>query len=461
MTVPPKPRQRFLHWPARTTTGAGTRWPPVPGNPAALALALAQQGKLSLAQVLRPAIELAEEGFVVTPAVAADWEGIREELARHPGAMRHYLKPDNSPYQEGDVFRHPRLARVLQALAESGVEVFYRGWIAATIAREMEKNGGFVRAADLEAYRSQPAVLLRLKYRDYEIVSPARHDRGSTLVEMLSTLSHFVLREGVPTGEEVELVARTIAEVFADRPSILEPVEPEGLGFDPAASEQFARKRAERIRQQLRLPIEAPSPTPAEDVLGEGHETTHLSVMDAEGNAVALTTSIGPRFGTRVASPELGFIYAHSYRMRSRPLPRQRDYTEMTPTIVLRQGKPVLVVGAAGGARIPGAIFQVLSNVIDRGFSLEEAVAAPRVYCRGSELQMHARFSLAVLERMRARGFELELITDSSERHLGRVHAVGYNPESGEYVGVAAPAYDGTAAGPDLSHSYREPDHRR
>jgi len=435
---------------------SGYQVAPVPGNPAALAQALERYGTLPLARVLQPAIELAEDGFAVTPTVAAIWGRAQDELARDPGAARNCLKPDGSAYAEGEVFRHPRLAAVLRALAELGPDVFYRGALGAAVSREMKEHGGFVRAGDLESYRPLPSVLVRLRYRDYEIVTPARYARGSALAEMLTTLRQFPLQRGQPSPEEVELLVRTIAETFADRPSILEPIEPAGPVLDPAATEEFARRRAERIRELLHQPLEAPKPEPVQEVVGTAHETTHLSVMDAAGNAMALTTSIGPVFGARVASPELGFLYAHSYRLDERPLPHQRDYTEMTPTIVLHRGKPVLALGAAGGVRIPGAVLQVLSNVIDRGFSLEEAVAAPRVFCRRTNLELHDDFPLDALERLRQRGFEIELRSREADRHLGRVHAVGYHPETGEFIGVADPAYDGAAAGPQ-SRAPKEP----
>ncbi len=426
----------------------GRQLAPVPGNPAALAQLVEGYGKLSLAQVLEPAIELAEEGFAVTHRVAAIWEQQREKLANDPGAATNYLKQDGSPYKEGEIFRHPRLAQVLRALAESGPEVFYRGWIADAIVRDMETHGGLIRQADLQAYQPQSAVTNRIEYGDYEMVIPARHARGSTLAEMVRTLRHFSLQLDEPTPEEAEIVVRIIAEVFSDRPSILEPNAAGGPRPDLAAAEEFARQRAARVRAAVGKPLSAPS-SAVLDRQEEGvSETTHLSVLDAEGNAVALTTSIGPVFGIGMAASELGFLYAHSYRLDTRPLPHQRDYTEMTPTILLQRGQPVLAVGAAGSARIPGAILQVLSNVIDRGYSLEEAVAAPRVFCRDNKLQAHDDLPLALLERLRQRGFEIELIARDAERHLGRVHAVRYHPATGTFVGVADPAYDGVAAGP-------------
>jgi gamma-glutamyltranspeptidase/glutathione hydrolase len=300
---------------------SGHQLAPVPGNPAALSHVVGRYGKLSFAEVLEPAIELAEEGFAVTRAVAAIWERQRDKLAKDPGAAANYLKQDGSPYKAGEIFQHPRLGQVLRALAGSGTDIFYRGWIADTIARDMEANGGFIRKADLEAYQPQPAVIDRLKYGDYEIVMAARHARGSTLAEMLRTLGHFPLRQGEPTPEEAEVMVRTIAETFADRPSIVEPIAPTGPQPDVAAADEFAHKRADRVREGVRKPLDAPSPAGVDQQKEAVTETTHLSVIDAEGNAVALTTSIGPVFGAGVASPELGFLYAHSYRMDTRPLP--------------------------------------------------------------------------------------------------------------------------------------------
>ena len=189
----------------------------------------------------------------------------------------------------------------------------------------------------------------------------------------------------------------------------------------------------------------------------DGHDTTHLSVMDAEGNAVALTTSIGPRFGAGVATPELGFLYAHSYRMRSSPEPGERDYTEMTPTIALRDGKPFLVLGAAGSERIPGAILHVLSNVIDRGMPLDEAVAAPRVFSPdGKRVRVHDDTPAAVIEALRARGFAVELVPRGISRHLGIVQAVMFDAKTGEFAGTADPVYDGSAAAPKQNKSTDE-----
>jgi gamma-glutamyltranspeptidase/glutathione hydrolase len=263
---------------------------------------------------------------------------------------------------------------------------------------------------------------------------------------MLNILSHFELTRGEPTPLELEILARTIAQAIEDRPQQVGSLtsKPVGYTLEEMATPEFGRRRAEMIRAKLAT---RGAGKPAAEPPPDRHETTHLAVMDAAGNAVSLTTSIGPRFGDGLATAELGFLYAHSYRMDGEPTPRLRDETEQTPTIVLRDGRPVLALGAAGSARIPGAVLQVLSNVVDRGWPLDRAVAAPRLYCQRTRLRIHAGFPAAALDALRAAGFELDVVERTeSVRHVGIVHAVAYDPATGEFTGMADPVYDGASA---------------
>lgn len=428
---------------------------PVPGNPAALALAVKQYGRLSLAKVLQPAIELAEKGFGVTPRVADIWAREADRLGRNPGARLNYLKPDGSPYKGGEVFRHPRLAQLFRTLARSGPEKFYRGAIAAAMVRDVREHGGFLGAADLRDYQPEAGAVVRTTYRNCEVLTLGRHAWGNTLAEMLNILGHFSISRGEPAAPEVELMARTIAQALDDRPQVLGSLAPkrEGYPLDLISSREFARERAERIRRRLEeSPVPGAETKPVQPPEGD---TTHVSVMDAEGNAVALTTSVGPHFGARVVTPELGFSYAHSYRMESGVDASGRDLTEMTPTIVLRDGRPWVAIGAAGSERIPAAILQVLSNLLDRGYGLEKAVAAPRVFCVANRLRIQDEFPAATVTALRGRRFEVEIVPREFSRHVGIVQAVLYDPASGEYVGAADPVYDGAAAAPQRLRTRR------
>jgi gamma-glutamyltranspeptidase/glutathione hydrolase len=419
---------------------------PIPGNLSALAEMVGAYGKLKWADVLQPAIKLAEQGFKVPPRLAATWAKTREALRDNPGAAQNFLKPDGSAYRAGEVFRQPRLAQVLRQLATSGVEAFYRGPIADAIARDVERNGGFIRKKDLENYRAQPGVVVRTTYRGYEVAAAGGRGWGDTLVEMLNILDQFPIGRAAQTGQEVEILARVMGQALADRPQEIGSLKPKKDGYPLAilSSRLFGIERAALIKQQLLV-----ANGPARQ--GEQHDTTHLSVMDTDGNAVALTTSIGPSFGSRMATPELGFLYAHSYRMRADPTPGSRDETEMTPTILLRDGKPVLAIGAAGSELIPTAILQIISNLVDRGHTLEEAFSAPRIFCLNRRLRVQVGFSAALSDYLRARGFELEQATPDSTFHFGLAQAVQYDPATGEYSGAADPQADGSAAGPDNS----------
>lgn len=419
---------------------------PVPGGLAALDEMVRKYGRLTLTEVLQPAIELAEHGFRVTPRLATAWSRTREELLGNPGAAQNFLKPDGSAYKAGEIFVQPRLARVLRRIAASGADVFYRGEIADEIARDFKRNHGFVRKADLANYRAIPGVVVRTSYRGFEVAAAGGRAWGDTLVEMLNMLEHFAIDSREADAEQVEITARVIAQAFEDRPQEIGTLKPKKNGFPLAtlSSRQFAENRATTIKRMM----QASQPPAASSSQPDEHDTTHLSVMDAEGNAVALTTSIGPSFGSRAATPELGFLYAHSYRMRADPFPEARDETEMTPTIVFQARKPVIVIGAAGSERIPAAILQVISNIIDRNYDLEQAVNTPRILALGRNLRLQAGFSHSIVDMLRGRGFQIALLDRDCSVHLGLVHAVRFDASSKEYFGAVDPCSDGEAGGP-------------
>ncbi|MCP5110509.1 MAG: hypothetical protein GY953_06700, partial [bacterium] len=412
-------------------------------NPAALAQAVAEYGKLDRATVMAPAMELAENGFQVTPIVAQVWETNREALGQSPSAARYYLKPDGGAYRAGETFRHPTLARTLRRFAASGVQGFYRGEIASTVVEHLRAGGGFLSTQDLADYRAPRASIVRSSYRGLDIASAGVRAWGNTMGEMLNIQDHFAVSPGEPRAGELLVQAMVIAQALDDRPQGLETLEPkkDGIPLERLSSPEFASERAALIRRRLKqgAVVAAPAAEP------KPHDTTHISVMDAEGNAVALTTSIGPAFGARVLTPELGFLYAHSYRMRSHPAPGARDDTEMTPTICFRDGRPVLVIGAAGAQRIPPAIYQVIANLVDREYTLARAVAAPRIYAVKGKIWLESGFPESVIKTLRDSGYEVAF--DPKTFHLGRVHAVQFDPDSGLFAGAADPRYDGVVAG--------------
>ncbi len=419
---------------------------PVPGNPAALAQMVAKYGRLPLSRDLAPAIRYAENGFRVTPRLASTWARVRADLAKNPGTALNFLKKNGAAYKTGEVFRQPRLAALLREIARSGPSGFYQGNTATAIARDSVRGGGYITADDLASYRALNGVVVHGRYRGYQFAAAGGRAWGDTLAEMLNILDHFPIGRGPQTADELDIVARAMAQALEDRPQEIGTLKPK-LNFPryPLSSTEFATQRAELIRGQL-VKAGAAAPT-------EPHDTTHLSVMDAEGNAVALTTSIGPSFGSRVATPELGFIYAHSYRMRADPTPNARDETEMCPTILFRQHTE-LVLGSAGSERIPTSIVQVLSNVIDRGEALDRAMAEPRIYSFGNRIDADRRFDAAMLQVLRERGYQIETRDPGTPFHFGLVNAVQYDPARRKFFGAADPVSDGMAAAPTHSSAH-------
>lgn len=409
---------------------------PVPGAPAALDFMVKKYGRKPWRDVMAPAIDLAGNGFVVPPRLARTWATMEPVLKQDPGTARNFLKPDGSAYQAGEIFRQPRLATLLQRIASEGSGVLYHGAVAKMIAQDVTSHGGWLSESDLAGYRVADGKLARTQYRGFDIVTGGARSWGSSLHEMLNILGHFTIGPGSPTAEEIEITARAISQSLADRPREGSREPEPGFG-----TPKFYSERAELIRARLSSRVTDNQP----------HDTTHLSFVDAEGNAVALTTSVGPSFGSHVATPELGFIYAHSYRMAADAIPGERDMTEMSPSIVLDRGTPVLVVGGAGSERIPSAVLQVISNVIDRHMDLEQAIRAPRVFLTADRLRMHEGFSPEVVNRLRARGFTIENVELGVSLHLGLVHAIQFDPSSGIFTGGADLGDSGSAQGPETT----------
>ncbi len=442
-TAAPEGVTRSLAMPERDRQGYAVA--PIPGNLAALDVLMRRYGKLTRASVMRPAIDLAEQGFDVTAGLARTWAATGLQLLKNPGARANFLADGARPYAAGAHFRQPQLAATLREISWSGPEALYRGPIAKMIAHDMQAGQGYVTERDLAGYRSLEGPVTRTTYRGYEVATAGGCAWGDTLVEMLNIAQHFSFGPQ-PTAAEMHLLARILSTALADRPQELSTLRPKkrGLAVADLSSAKFALGRAKAIESGLHS---QPHATVSQKLV-EPHDTTHLAVMDSEGNTVSLTTSLGPSFGSRVATAELGFLYAHSYRLQADPTPGARDETEMTPTILSRDGKPFLAIGAAGSERIPCAILQVIVNVIDRGLPLDQAVAAPRIFASGDVLVLSAAFPATLTAQMRERGWQVQRGEQDFRQHLGIVQAVGYYPRTGVFSGAADAAYDGTAAGP-------------
>jgi len=424
----------------------------VPGAAAGLLRLHRELGSLPLATVMAPAIDYAENGYRLLPGEARREASGAEQSAEFPGTAAIYLKPDGTPRAPGEMLVQKDYAKTLRAIAAGGQDVFYRGEIAQKIAADMAAHGGAVTLESLADYRAEDGHIVRGWYRGYEIVGMDVPSAGVVAIQALHIMETFdpasmtEAQWAAVKGQALGLAARELR----------------GMGTDTAAaratSKAWAERQAGRVRAPRRRPMDAASaaPVPAADFLparpdDQGH-TTHLTTADGSGMFVALTQTLGPSMGSSVVTPGLGFLYAATLGgYLGRVEPGERARSSISPLIVLKDGQPVLVLGAAGGGRIPPGIVQVISRVIDDGMTLAEALAAPRVYMGGSTLEVETSPGIGwtpdEVAEMRALGLEVRENPDVGS--FSRVHAIQFDAATHTWIGGADPDWEGSAQAPD------------
>jgi gamma-glutamyltranspeptidase / glutathione hydrolase len=422
----------------------------VPGSVAGLELALTRYGTLSLAEVMAPAIALAEDGFPVSRDLAYALYQARTRLLRRGAAGEAFFREDGFPVAAGETLRLPELARVLRDIAAEGSRVFYEGWIADRLVEDMAANGGLLTASDLARYEAVVRPTTRGHYRGFEVHSmPPPSSGGVHIVQMLNILEGFDLRrQGHNSAAGLHLLAETMKRAYADRSQHLGDSDFHPVPVDWLTAPTYAASLRAGIDPARAKPsVEIAPGTPPR----EGDQTTHFSVLDAAGNAVACTTTVNFSFGNAYVVPGLGFFLNNEMDdFSAKPgVPNaygliggeanaveaeKRMLSSMSPTIVMREGRPWLVVGSPGGSRIINATLQVILNVIDHEMNLAEAVAAPRVHHQWlpDVLYFEKGVSIDTLELLRGRGFTVE-----QRGRIGNVNAV--MAEEGALAGVADP----------------------
>jgi gamma-glutamyltranspeptidase/glutathione hydrolase len=395
----------------------------VPGTPAGLAMALDKygSGKFTLAQLLKPAIDLARDGFVINDDMADTLPVFHRRLAKWPASAKLFSRPDGTSLQEGDRLVQPDLAATLTAIAESGPRGFYDGPVAERLAQGVRDAGGIMTSDDLRNYQPVIRTPVRGTYRGYDIVSmPQPSSGGVVLIESLNILEGFdlaALKQG--SAPSLHLLIEAMKRAYADRARYL---------GDPAfVNAPVAILIAKDYAARLRAGIDPDRATAATDVGAaqprEGQNTTHFSVVDGFGNAVSNTTTLNFSYGVGLVADGTGVLLnnelddftaasgaANAYGLvgyeANLPGPGKRPLSSMTPTIVMKDGKPVLVTGTPGGSRIISTVLQVIVNALDYHMDIEAAVAAPRVHHQWlpDEVRVEPGFPEEVLAELRARG---------------------------------------------------------
>ena len=399
----------------------------VPGTVAGLALALEKygSGKFTLAQLLKPSIELARDGFVITDDTADTLPQWFRRLAKWPASVKVFARPDGTSLREGDKFVQTDLAATLSAIAKQGPRGFYDGPVAEKLAKAIRDAGGIMTADDLKAYQPIIRTPVHGTYRGYDIVSmPLPSSGGIVLLETLNILEGFRLSElEQGSAASLHLLIEAMKRGYADRARYL---------GDPAFIKAPTNiLLAKDYAAKLRAEIDPEHATPADKVSSalpphEGSNTTHYSVVDSEGNAVSNTYTMNFSYGLGLVADGTGVLLnnelddftaapgaSNAFGLvgydANLPGPGKRPLSSMSPTIVLKDGKVLLVTGSPGGSRIISTVLQVIVNVLDYHMDVAAAVAAPRLHHQWmpDEVKVEPGFPDEVLAGLRARGHSL------------------------------------------------------
>jgi gamma-glutamyltranspeptidase/glutathione hydrolase len=402
----------------------------VPGTLAGLQLAIDKFGTKKFADLARPAIRYARDGFAVVPGFANALKSAKDRFAKDPGSAKLFL-PKGEPPAEGSTFRNPDLAAMLEALADKGrVDDFYTGRIAEKVAAAFRRNGGLVTADDLAVYKAVAVTPLALDWQEHTIHTPPPTAGGLTVLQALAILKELKW-EGQDPKDPATVQARVEALRIAwdDRLRLLGDPKYADVPIELVLSEKYVRECAERVTAAVRE--KRPVATKAERRPAGG--TIHLNAVEASGMAVAITLTHGNSFGAQVTVDGLGLVLGHGMsRFDPRPGrpnsvgPGKRPLHNMCPTVATRDGTPVLALGATGGRRIVNTVFDVLAYRLGEGKPLAEAIKSPRMHTEGDlELTLEKDWPAAVVEQFKQLGYTIKAVGAATASVIER------DPESG------------------------------
>jgi gamma-glutamyltranspeptidase/glutathione hydrolase len=430
----------------------------VPGTVAGMQAALERYGTIDLADAIAPAERIAREGFEVPKSLSEEMGNHLSRLRLYPQTASQFLVGGEEPYPEGSLLIQPDLANTLSLISKEGPDAFYEGDVADRIVEEMQNESGYkgdeglITGDDLASYRAVWREPLAGDYRGRELLAmPPPTSGGIAVIEMLNILEGFDLaNEGQSSGDALHLLAEAQKLAFADRNEYV--ADPDFV--DVPAAELTDKDYAESRREEID-PEKASSHKPGdleesgrssgEDENTEG-STTHVSVIDADGNAVALTCTIEQAFGSAVVAEDAGFLLNNELTdftapgTANEPEPSKRPRSSISPTIVVEDGEPVLVVGAAGGSQIIMGTLLAVVNTVDFGLDPAAAIDAERIEEQsGTSMTIEqGRVSPQAQAELIARGHEFQR-REGEYAELPRVQAAGIDPETGERLAATDP----------------------
>jgi gamma-glutamyltranspeptidase / glutathione hydrolase len=433
----------------------------VPGSVAGLIYALEKYGTMKLANVIQPAINLAEIGFPLEYRLAQSFNSYLGDLGKYESSIKVFSK-NGLPYLEGEIFKQPDLASTLTQIKEKGRDGFYRGKVAELIVQQCQKMGGIITYEDLENYQPVERQPILGSYKGYEIVSMGPPSAGGIgLVQILNVLEHFNFSKSAwGSSKYIHTLVEAMKYVYADRSVHLgdEDFYPVPKGW--LLSKQYSKEIFGKISDEA---------IPSENIIAgdpklymESEETTHYSVYDGNGNAVSTTTTINSGYGSKVVVDRAGFLlnnemddfsvkpgFANQFGLIGSKAnsiePGKRMLSSMTPTIILKDGFPFLIAGSPGGSTILTVIFQVILNCIDFRMDIQEAINQPRFHHQWLPDQIdYEEFGMTedVKENLLKRGHKIGQL-----RSLGRVEGILIDKENNIILGATDPRGFGSAEG--------------
>lgn len=432
----------------------------VPGTVAGMQLALETYGTMTLEQAAAPAIKLAEDGIVVTADLADSLKALEKRLKTWPASATIFFKEDGSFYEPGDLIKQPDLAATLKTIAAEGPDGFYKGEVAEKIAASVQEAGGSMTVEDLANYKAVIREPVTGTYRGHEIVSmPPPSSGGTHIIQILNVM------EGYPIGflghnssDSIHLMAEAMKRAYADRSEYLGDPDFADVPVKALTSKDYAAK----IRDGISLNRATPSDTikPGKLAPYESDQTTHFSIVDKDGNAVSNTYTLNFSYGSGMTAAGTGVLLNNEMDdFSAKPgvpnaygliggdanavQPGKRPLSSMSPTIVLKDGKPLLVTGSPGGSRIITTTLQVISNMIDHGMNVAEATHASRIHHQWlpDEIRVEdgglSRDTVAALE---AKGHKIAV-----KSVMGSTQSIHVDADKGLLLGASDPRRTGSA----------------
>ncbi|ECJ4505431.1 gamma-glutamyltransferase [Salmonella enterica subsp. salamae] len=423
-----------------------------PGTVAGLSLALEKYGSLPLNSVVRPAIKLAQEGFIVNDALADDLKTYGSEVLPHHENSKAIFWKDGEPLKKGDKLVQQDLANSLTMIAENGPDAFYKGEIARQIAQQMQQNGGLITTDDLATYQAVERTPVSGEYRGYQIFSmPPPSSGGIHIVQILNILENFDMKKyGFGSADAIQIMAEAEKYAYADRSEYLGDPDFVNVPWQALTSKAYAKSIAGQIDINKAKP--SSEIRPGKLAPYESDQTTHFSVVDKDGNAVAVTYTLNTTFGTGIvagntgillnnqmddfsAKPGVPNVYGLVGGEANAVGPKKRPLSSMSPTIVVKDGKTWLVTGSPGGSRIITTVLQMVVNTIDFGMNVAEATNAPRFHHQWlpDELRVEKGFSPDTLKLLEQKGQKVAL-----KEAMGSTQSIMVGPD-GELYGASDP----------------------